>query len=157
MYVCMYLWMYGCIHTDTQGRWSLFYNSFLYFLTEISIFHLFLILLTSLKWQFLLLQQKIFNWSFLLFWQGILSSVYLDERILNQWKMIPIPLNNLNEVPKTNPIFQVAYSEFTDVSAHRGAKGKNLVCSQIMIKKKLIHYSTHYFFFSSYHPWSFFL
>ncbi|KAM3747339.1 hypothetical protein ACB098_05G027500 [Castanea mollissima] len=54
--------------------------------------------------------------------KGILYSVYLDERILNQWKMIPIPLNNLNEVPKTNPVIQVAYSEFTDVPAHRGAK-----------------------------------
>ncbi|GMY34596.1 beta-galactosidase 17-like [Fagus crenata] len=54
--------------------------------------------------------------------KGILSSVYLDGRSLHPWKMILIPLNNLNEVPKTNPIIQIAYSEFTEVSAHGRAK-----------------------------------
>lgn len=42
--------------------------------------------------------------------QGILSSVYLDERILHGWKMISIPFHNLNNVPKINPIIRVAYA-----------------------------------------------
>ena len=75
------------------------------------------------------LQQIIFNLSFLLFLQGILSSVYLDGRSLHPWKMILIPLNNLNEVSKTNPIIQIAYSEFTEVSAHGRAKGKSSLFS----------------------------
>lgn len=54
--------------------------------------------------------------------KGILSSVYLNGRILQQWKMLSIPLNNLNEIPKTNPISQVAYSEFIKNSALRKAK-----------------------------------
>ncbi|GLT77871.1 hypothetical protein SLA2020_494260 [Shorea laevis] len=36
--------------------------------------------------------------------------------------MLSIPLNNLNEIPKTNPISQVAYSEFIKNSALRKAK-----------------------------------
>ncbi|KAJ9179335.1 hypothetical protein P3X46_011138 [Hevea brasiliensis] len=42
--------------------------------------------------------------------KGILSSVYLDGRILHGWKMISIPFNNLNEVPKNNLITQVSHS-----------------------------------------------
>uniref|UniRef100_A0A2N9HLX8 Beta-galactosidase n=1 Tax=Fagus sylvatica TaxID=28930 RepID=A0A2N9HLX8_FAGSY len=54
--------------------------------------------------------------------KGILSSVYLDGRVLHRWKMLPFPLNNLNEVPKTNPIIQDSYSEFKKKSARRKAK-----------------------------------
>ncbi|KAG2728794.1 hypothetical protein I3760_01G220900 [Carya illinoinensis] len=54
--------------------------------------------------------------------KGILSSVYLDGRILHQWKMVSIPLNNLNKVLRANPIIQVAYSELTKTSARRKAK-----------------------------------
>ncbi|XP_062156120.1 beta-galactosidase 17 [Alnus glutinosa] len=54
--------------------------------------------------------------------KGILSSVYLNGRILQQWKMLSIPLNNLNEIPKANPIIQVSYSEFIKNSALRKAK-----------------------------------
>jgi beta-galactosidase len=54
--------------------------------------------------------------------KGILSSVYLDGRVLHRWKMLPFPLNNLNEVPKTNPIIQDAYSELKKKSARRKAK-----------------------------------
>ncbi|XP_030968113.1 beta-galactosidase 17-like [Quercus lobata] len=52
--------------------------------------------------------------------KGILSSVYLDGRILQGWKMLSFPFNNLNEVPKTNPV--IAYSESTEKSARRKAK-----------------------------------
>jgi hypothetical protein len=38
--------------------------------------------------------------------------------------MLSIPLNNLNEIPKANPIIQVSYSEFIKNSALRKAKGK---------------------------------
>ncbi|XP_065866743.1 beta-galactosidase 17 isoform X2 [Euphorbia lathyris] len=41
--------------------------------------------------------------------KGILSSVYLDGKILHGWKMIPVPLHNLNEEPKINPIIQAAH------------------------------------------------
>lgn len=36
--------------------------------------------------------------------QGILSSVYLDGRPLQKWKMLPISLQNLNEAQRVNPI-----------------------------------------------------
>ncbi|KAA3489249.1 Beta-galactosidase 17-like protein [Gossypium australe] len=52
--------------------------------------------------------------------KGILSSVYVDGSVLKRWKMISIPFHNLNEVPKFNPVIQVA-SKFHEVSA-----GKNL-------------------------------
>ncbi|KAK4591088.1 hypothetical protein RGQ29_021328 [Quercus rubra] len=52
--------------------------------------------------------------------KGILSSVYLDGRILKGWKMLSFPYNNLNEVPKTNPV--IAYSESIEKSARRKAK-----------------------------------
>lgn len=57
------------------------------------------------------------------FLQGILSSVYMDGRILHQWKLLSVPLNNLNKIPSANPIFQVAYSELTKTSARRKARG----------------------------------
>ncbi|WCJ39514.1 beta-galactosidase 17 [Euphorbia peplus] len=41
--------------------------------------------------------------------KGILSFVYLDGKILHGWKMIPVPLHNLNEEPKINPIIQAAH------------------------------------------------
>ncbi|XP_050232646.1 beta-galactosidase 17 isoform X2 [Mercurialis annua] len=50
--------------------------------------------------------------------KGILSSVYLDRRILNGWKMISVPLHNLNEMPKINPIIPDALSRFLAASAH---------------------------------------
>ncbi|OAY36500.1 beta-galactosidase 17 isoform X2 [Manihot esculenta] len=51
--------------------------------------------------------------------KGILSSVYLDGRILDGWKMITIPLHTLNEVPRTNLITLVAHSRIVTSSALR--------------------------------------
>ncbi|CAN1286585.1 Beta-galactosidase 17 [Linum perenne] len=34
--------------------------------------------------------------------KGILSSVYLDGKVLQGWRMISVPLHNLNDVPKAN-------------------------------------------------------
>ncbi|KAK6264230.1 hypothetical protein SCA6_019664 [Theobroma cacao] len=56
--------------------------------------------------------------------KGILSSVYVDGRVLNRWKMIPIPFQNLNEVPKFNPVIQVA-SEFPKVSIRKKLEHKS--------------------------------
>ncbi|XP_022715153.1 beta-galactosidase 17-like isoform X2 [Durio zibethinus] len=53
-----------------------------------------------------------------LFILGILSSVYVDGRVLKGWKMISIPFNNLNKVPKFNSVIQVS-SEFPKLSAHK--------------------------------------
>ncbi|KAK8581154.1 hypothetical protein V6N12_071393 [Hibiscus sabdariffa] len=60
--------------------------------------------------------------------KGILSSVYVDGRVLKRWKMISIPFHNLNEVPKFNPVIQNA-SELRKVST----------------RKKLEHQSGHAF------------
>ncbi|OMO66266.1 Glycoside hydrolase, family 35 [Corchorus olitorius] len=38
--------------------------------------------------------------------KGILSSVYVDGRVLKGWKLISIPFHNLNEAPKFNPVIQ---------------------------------------------------
>ncbi|KAK9282493.1 hypothetical protein L1049_005412 [Liquidambar formosana] len=54
--------------------------------------------------------------------KGILSSVYLDGSILHRWKMILIPIQNLNEVQKINPLFQVAFSRFIKMSALKKLK-----------------------------------
>lgn len=51
--------------------------------------------------------------------QGILSSVYLDGNRVQGWKMFPIPLHNLNEVPTYNPITQASDSAFSVISASR--------------------------------------
>ncbi|GAV90568.1 Glyco_hydro_35 domain-containing protein [Cephalotus follicularis] len=51
--------------------------------------------------------------------KGILSSVYLDGRVMKRWKMLSIPFHNLNEVPKINPFSHVAYSRFIKVSVHK--------------------------------------
>ncbi|XP_054780948.1 beta-galactosidase 17 isoform X2 [Prosopis cineraria] len=51
--------------------------------------------------------------------KGILSSVYLDGEILHGWRMLPIPLHNLNEVPTFNPIMQAAFSTFNRMLMHR--------------------------------------
>ncbi|KAL0341883.1 UNVERIFIED_CONTAM: Beta-galactosidase 17 [Sesamum calycinum] len=44
--------------------------------------------------------------------KGILSSVYLDSRPLYNWKMLPIPLQNLNEATQINPIILNAQKDF---------------------------------------------
>lgn len=59
------------------------------------------------------------------FFQGILSSVYLDGKILDKWKMYKIPLVNLNESPKTNTILQASYSGLIDKSARKKLKEKS--------------------------------
>jgi len=41
--------------------------------------------------------------------------------------MLSFPFNNLNEVPKTNPV--IAYSESIEKSARRKAKGKSSLFS----------------------------
>ncbi|KAH7547160.1 hypothetical protein FEM48_Zijuj01G0280000 [Ziziphus jujuba var. spinosa] len=56
--------------------------------------------------------------------KGILSSVYLDHKILKRWKMYKIPFINLNEVPKSNPIIQAAYSGIINISARKELKEK---------------------------------
>uniref|UniRef100_A0A5B7BUK6 Beta-galactosidase n=1 Tax=Davidia involucrata TaxID=16924 RepID=A0A5B7BUK6_DAVIN len=57
--------------------------------------------------------------------KGILSSVYLDGKLLHRWKMLSIPFHNLNEVQKINPVIWVAYSEFTKISATKKSKDKS--------------------------------
>ncbi|KAM0011904.1 putative beta-galactosidase [Helianthus debilis subsp. tardiflorus] len=42
--------------------------------------------------------------------KGILSAVYLDGKPLLKWKMLPIPLSNLNEAPKNNLSFNNSVS-----------------------------------------------
>ncbi|KAJ4848084.1 Beta-galactosidase 17 [Turnera subulata] len=49
--------------------------------------------------------------------KGILSSVYLDGKVLRNWKMIPVPFHNLNDAPKLNPIIQVAHSSLSTAHA----------------------------------------
>ncbi|PON96156.1 Beta-galactosidase 1-like [Trema orientale] len=56
--------------------------------------------------------------------KGILSSVYLDGRVLHKWKMYKIPFANLNAIPKTNPIIQASYSVLFDISARKKLKEK---------------------------------
>ncbi|KAJ6348262.1 hypothetical protein OIU76_004684 [Salix suchowensis] len=63
--------------------------------------------------------------------KGILSSVFLDGRILHGWKMIPIPFHNLNEVPKINAIIQVALSRSITVSTQTGLKDKSGNVSEV--------------------------
>ncbi|KAL0415095.1 UNVERIFIED_CONTAM: Beta-galactosidase 17 [Sesamum latifolium] len=53
--------------------------------------------------------------------KGILSSVYLDSRPLYKWKMLPIPLQNLNEATQINPIILNAQNFLNDLP------GKNCV------------------------------
>lgn len=57
--------------------------------------------------------------------QGILSPVYLDGRILRKWKMYLVPIINLNESPKINPIIRAANSGVITMSAHRRLKPKS--------------------------------
>ncbi|XP_016169851.1 beta-galactosidase 17 [Arachis ipaensis] len=66
--------------------------------------------------------------------KGILSSVYLDGEILHRWKMFPIPLHNLNEVPTHNGIMQVAYS----------ARGKRLTSKHENTSREPAFYSGHF-------------
>ncbi|KAM1462223.1 hypothetical protein ACFX1R_048675 [Malus domestica] len=56
--------------------------------------------------------------------KGILSPVYLDGRILRRWKMHLIPIGNLNEVPKINPIIQASHSGVITMSARKRLKPK---------------------------------
>ncbi|KAF3450599.1 hypothetical protein FNV43_RR06688 [Rhamnella rubrinervis] len=62
--------------------------------------------------------------------KGILSSVYLDGRILRKWKMYTMPFINLNEVPKFNPFSQAAYSGFISISARKRLKEKHVSVSK---------------------------
>lgn len=57
--------------------------------------------------------------------KGILSSVYLDGTILYKWKMYKIPLANLNDTPRTNPILEALHSGFIDVTARKRLKEKS--------------------------------
>ncbi|KVI05905.1 Beta-galactosidase 1-like protein [Cynara cardunculus var. scolymus] len=54
--------------------------------------------------------------------KGILSTVYLDGKPLLKWRMLPIPLNNLNEAQKINPVFDRAYPNFDGVSTRKSLK-----------------------------------
>lgn len=57
--------------------------------------------------------------------KGILSAVYLDGKPLLKWKMLPIPLTNLNEAPKDNPVFNKLYSNTVGVSARKSLKSNS--------------------------------
>ncbi|XP_004297532.1 PREDICTED: beta-galactosidase 17-like [Fragaria vesca subsp. vesca] len=57
--------------------------------------------------------------------KGILSSVYLDGRVLRGWKMYLLPLTNLNENPKVNPIIQATESGFITMSTRKKLKPKS--------------------------------
>ncbi|KAG8362986.1 hypothetical protein BUALT_BualtUnG0016800 [Buddleja alternifolia] len=56
--------------------------------------------------------------------KGILSSVYLDAKPLYKWKMLPIPLQNLNEAQKINPIILSGRTEFLKASSGKKLKNK---------------------------------
>lgn len=56
--------------------------------------------------------------------QGILSSVYLDNNVLHGWKMIPLPFNNLNEIPRVDFFSQIAHSRLNKIIAKRGLEAK---------------------------------
>ncbi|XP_058780617.1 beta-galactosidase 17-like [Vicia villosa] len=73
--------------------------------------------------------------------KGILSSVYLDENRVLGWKMTPIPLHNLNEVPNYNPITQATYSAFSEISTSR----KRLMNTSENTSKEPAFYSGHFF------------
>ncbi|KAM0041217.1 putative beta-galactosidase [Helianthus debilis subsp. tardiflorus] len=55
--------------------------------------------------------------------KGILSAVYLDGKPLLKWKMIPIPLSNLNE---NNLSFNNSVSKFIGISARKSSPGVSL-------------------------------
>ncbi|XP_034207949.1 beta-galactosidase 17 isoform X2 [Prunus dulcis] len=57
--------------------------------------------------------------------KGILSPVSLDGRILRKWKMYLVPIINLNESPKINPIIRAANSGVITMSAHKRLKLKS--------------------------------
>ncbi|XP_071731937.1 beta-galactosidase 17 [Rutidosis leptorrhynchoides] len=54
--------------------------------------------------------------------KGILSAVYLDGKPLLNWKMLPIPLGNLNDSPKVNPVFNKSYTNLAAFSARKSLK-----------------------------------
>ncbi|KGN59817.1 beta-galactosidase 17 [Cucumis sativus] len=56
--------------------------------------------------------------------KGILSSVYLDNNVLHGWKMIPLPFNNLNEIPRVDFFSQIAHSRLNKIIAKRGLEAK---------------------------------
>ncbi|THF94274.1 hypothetical protein TEA_023425 [Camellia sinensis var. sinensis] len=56
---------------------------------------------------------------------GILSSVYLDGKILKRWKIFSVPFQNLNEKQKVNPIIEIAYSEIITSTAHKKLKDRS--------------------------------
>ncbi|XP_059640002.1 beta-galactosidase 17 [Cornus florida] len=57
--------------------------------------------------------------------KGILSSVYLDGKLLHGWKMFSVPFHKLNEVQKINPVIDVAYSEFTKIHTRKKLKDRS--------------------------------
>ncbi|CAI9277116.1 unnamed protein product [Lactuca saligna] len=61
--------------------------------------------------------------------KGILSPVYLDGKPLLKWKMLPIPLSNLNEPKKINPIFDKPYSNFIKASTRKTLKSSLRMCN----------------------------
>uniref|UniRef100_A0A2P2KCJ7 beta-galactosidase n=2 Tax=Rhizophora mucronata TaxID=61149 RepID=A0A2P2KCJ7_RHIMU len=50
--------------------------------------------------------------------KGILSSVFVNGRILHGWKMISLPFDNLNVLSKIEPIIRVAHSRFIKALWH---------------------------------------
>ncbi|CAI0419519.1 unnamed protein product [Linum tenue] len=69
--------------------------------------------------------------------KGILSSVYIDGKALHGWRMISVPLHNLNEEPKinlnemlkVNPISRVSQASALTVSTGKKAKHTSRVIS----------------------------
>ncbi|KAI3671640.1 hypothetical protein L1987_87380 [Smallanthus sonchifolius] len=54
--------------------------------------------------------------------KGILSAVYLNGKPLLKWKMLPVPLSNLNEAPQNYLSFNNSISSFTRISARKTLK-----------------------------------
>ncbi|XP_076881844.1 beta-galactosidase 17-like [Bidens hawaiensis] len=58
--------------------------------------------------------------------KGILSAVYLDGKPLLKWKMLPIPLNNLNDASENILSFNNV-SNFIGISARKTLKSRSVV------------------------------
>lgn len=71
-----------------------------------------------------------------LLFQGILSSVYIDGRPLSKWRMLAVPLHNLNEDQKINSIVPNVHANILKAPARSARKKlKNKISKFETIKK----------------------